>query len=133
MAATNYKLTKHFKTNKYSTLEDILPCFINANRLKIKSTFQFSSGYVFEYSAIALIQKHLKKNSIASSIYNNYTIQSIIIRRSPLYDNRLMIKVMYDRWLGLTIDCVCDYLKEFYNIDEDTLDIAYSDGEAFRE
>lgn len=133
MAVTHHKLTKHFKTNKYSTLEDILPCLINANRMDIQSSFPYNTGYVFQYSAIALIQKHLKKNSNASSKHKDYTIQSIVIRRSPLYDNRLMIKVMYDRWLGFDDDYVCDYIKEFYNINEDTLDVAYSDGEAFRE
>ena len=90
--------------------------------------------YAFSYTDIDTIQKHLKKNTEKSSIFNNYTIQSIIISRFALFNNEYMIKVKYDRWLGDEDDLVCEYIVEYYTIiDEGTLDVEYAKGQTYRE
>ena len=125
-------LKKHFETFKYTTLETILPQFIDKDECKIKKIMNSETGkYEFSQNAIDMMQNQLMNNTGDSSIYNKYTIESAIIYRSASYDS-FMVKVMYKCWLGDNYDSICEYINEYYRI-TDTLDVAYVDGQYFRE
>jgi hypothetical protein len=134
MAVTEHKLKKHFKTNKYTTLETLLQQFINEDSVVISRVIVAKDGfYIFSHTAISMMQDHLKKNTDKSSNYNNFKIQTAMIKRSALYNDNYMIKVMYDRWLGDNASFACDYLREWFSIDTETLIVQYADGESNRE
>ena len=136
MATTGYVLAKHFKKHKYTTLESLLPqVFLNniSEMELVKSVLASETRfYVFSHTALSMMQTHLRENS-ENRMFKTHNMDTAVISRSALYDNKFMIKVRYSRWLGDEEDFICDYITEYYRIDAKTCHVDYIDGESVRD
>ena len=57
-------------------------------------------------------------------------IQHILVKK---YNDRYVVKLQVDRWLGDVSDHVCEYVDQIYDIDEHTLEVTYRNSNQYRE
>ena len=132
MASLSRKLKKYFKDEKPTQMENILTYLCRMNRHRISDAISSSeSMYVVETSVIKSIQTHMAKNG--RPLYKAYTIQMILVKQSALYPGKCIIRVDHDEWLNDRHEHVCNYFREYYKIDPNTLDVMYLEGMDFRE
>jgi hypothetical protein len=100
MSSLSRKLKKYFKDEKPTQMEEILTYLCRMNRRRISDTITSSeSMYVVETSVIKSIQTHMAKNG--HSMYKTYMIQMILVKQSPLYPDKCIIRVDHDEWLNV--------------------------------
>ena len=137
MASYGYSLAEFLKKEKPKNIDEILT-FALTDRMSLvpkilSSPIEEKQYFCFECGIINQIQAYLTKKNLPPVYFDTqiekYTIQQIIIKR---YQGNYVIKLEVDRWLGDTIDHVCEYVEQVYDINYDTLQVTYRNSSKYR-
>ena len=136
MASYGYTLQEFVKQHKPSNIDRILTFILNErNQFFLDLLKEPSDQFAFELEILQIIQKYLAKKKLSPVVFETqptyqYMIQHILVKK---YNDRYVVKLQVDRWLGDVSDHVCEYVDQIYDIDEHTLEVTYRNSNQYRE
>ena len=133
MASYGYSLQEYIKQRNIDNIDIILTFILRERKYFFFNLLKSQSDqFAFE---VEIIQKYLAKKKLSPVVFETqptyqYMIQHILVKK---YNDRYVVKLQVDRWLGDVSDHVCEYVDQIYDIDEHTLEVTYRNSNQYRE